>query len=224
MLHCFGMKTFYFVRHGESESNVSRVLVGSSTPLTKKGVEQSTFLAKRFETIPIELVVASPWKRTKQTAEIFNTELKKPIEYSDLLVEQRYPAEIYGLHIDDPELKRIMRLWYENTHTRGWHHSDEESAYDLRQRAERALMYLLSLPYDKIAVISHGRFLRTLLASIMHGEKLEAHMLVSILQTLHTSNTGITLATHDGNRWALWTWNDHAHLGEVVHPHGKLSY
>ncbi len=103
------MKRFYFVRHGESESNSSGIYMGAEGKLTQKGIEQSTFLAQRFQSIPIDSIIVSPFVRTKETAIIFNKLLNKPSTYSDLFIEQKRPSEIKGLHREDPKRKKNRR-------------------------------------------------------------------------------------------------------------------
>ena len=60
------MKTFYFVRHGESETNVKRVYDGPEPKLTPRGEKQSQFLAKRFKTIEIDGIAASPYSSARR--------------------------------------------------------------------------------------------------------------------------------------------------------------
>ena len=60
----------YFVRHGESEGNVSKIYQHNETALTPQGEKQARTLAKRFLHIPIDLIISSDLKRAKQTSEI----------------------------------------------------------------------------------------------------------------------------------------------------------
>lgn len=64
------MKTIYFVRHGECESNVKRLIAGSSddSPLTPKGYEQAQDAATELQGKQIDLIVSSPLIRALETA------------------------------------------------------------------------------------------------------------------------------------------------------------
>lgn len=65
-------KTFYFVRHGESEHNRRGVIAGSQTdsPLTEKGSKQGLGLKDKLLAVGIKHVVSSPMLRAKSTSEL----------------------------------------------------------------------------------------------------------------------------------------------------------
>ncbi len=67
------MNKFYMVRHGEAESNVLGIL--SSNPktnhhLTEKGRMQAKDIAKEIDGMKIDIIYASPFVRTTETAQI----------------------------------------------------------------------------------------------------------------------------------------------------------
>lgn len=89
------MKHIYYVRHGETESNVAMVFSGSGndTVLTETGKKQAKMAGEALRGKGIEIIIASPMKRTKQTAEIIAKQIKFPtekIKYDDLLVERGF--------------------------------------------------------------------------------------------------------------------------------------
>jgi probable phosphoglycerate mutase len=66
---------FYFVRHGESEANVSKQFSNKMHelhPLTARGREQAEKLAGTLRAIKFNAIYASPLLRARQTAEIVN--------------------------------------------------------------------------------------------------------------------------------------------------------
>jgi probable phosphoglycerate mutase len=81
----------YFIRHGESESNVKRVFAGQKddTPLTEKGMGQAKETAKHLKSLNIfvDRIVASPLKRTLKTAQIIADELG--FDISKILIDKR---------------------------------------------------------------------------------------------------------------------------------------
>jgi probable phosphoglycerate mutase len=93
-----GKKIIYFVRHGETENNAKGIRQGPDGGLSPNGKMQALETALRFPKNKgrPEVIIASPYERTKQTAEIIARELKMPVEYSDLLVERKNPSEIVG--------------------------------------------------------------------------------------------------------------------------------
>ena len=89
-------------------------------------------------------------------------------------------------------------------------------AADLKMRGEKALAFLLSRQGNHIAVITHGKFMRMLTSLMVYGDKLTSQAFEPFFHTFVTSNTGITLCLHDEKSWKIRSWNDHAHLGEIV--------
>lgn len=63
---------FYFVRHGESETNVHGIFSnrGYQHPLTKKGIQQAQELVRQLAGASINRIYTSPIMRAVQTAEI----------------------------------------------------------------------------------------------------------------------------------------------------------
>ena len=86
-------KLIYFVRHGETKSNATGVRQGEEGSLTEKGREQALATAKRFPTHKgrPQIIISSPYERTKETAEIIAKYLDIKIKYSDLLKERKNP-------------------------------------------------------------------------------------------------------------------------------------
>ena len=208
------MKTIYFVRHGESEGNAGPFLASPTSPLTEKGIQQAKFIANRAKKLPFELIISSAMTRAKETAEEISKETEKPIEYSDLFAERRRPTEIYGKPKDDPRVLQICQSVIDNFHISDYHFSNEENFTDLKERAEKALDHLLNRPEEKILVVTHGFFMRIVVAYIIFGEVLTSYECERCIEKFYTENTGITVISYDNkNEWRLGTWNDHAHLG-----------
>jgi len=213
----------YFVRHGESEGNALGKRQGPASKLTEKGVKQAEIVAKRVKKIEFEHILSSTMERAKQTAEIINSAVDKPITFSDLFRERKNPSEFIG---QAPNSSDVMRIYEEmNSHNDepDWHYSDEENFYDLKRRGLEALEYLKSLPHESVLVVTHGVFMRMLVAVAVYGDKLNFGIYWPMVMSLKTLNTGITVLETKNLQespvsqpeWALVTWNDHAHLGEI---------
>jgi len=96
-----------------------------------------------------------------------------------------------------------------------WHHSDEESFNDSLARAHEALAYLESLDGDTV-VISHGHFIRLLVALVATSRKLDGATWQNMNGSFFSTNTGITTLTYneENKDWQILTFNDHAHFAE----------
>jgi len=84
------MKIF-FVRHGLAENNIGDTYRHEiNVSLTKHGMKQAKETGKALSKYgPFDLIISSPYLRTKQTAEIINKELNvKKIIYNDLIISQ----------------------------------------------------------------------------------------------------------------------------------------
>ncbi len=85
--------TIYLVRHGETEGNVRRIIMGhSDAPLTAAGKEQARAVAKVLEGNPIDAIYASDLGRAVETAQIIADKRQLPINTSLAIREKHYGA------------------------------------------------------------------------------------------------------------------------------------
>jgi len=207
------MKRIYLIRHGESEANHKGIKQDANDPLSERGREQARFLAHRVERLPIDVVIASPYARTRETAEIILEHLKKPIEWRDDIVEKGTPSEIVGLPYENAKVMEVLRLTLENHKNHDWRYSDEESFAEFRARAQSFLRHLESRTEDHILVVSHGAYLRMLLALLIFGNDATHEQFGKTFLLFRNENTGISVLGYTKEHgWLLQTWNDHAHL------------
>ena len=212
------MKTIYLVRHGESEINVSDVYVDDvSPPLTELGKEQSRFLAKRAKNLAFDVLIASPFERTKQTAEMIAAETGHGIEFSDLFVERMLPKTLIGRSKTDPEAKALAEAAFRSSEQEGEKIEGTESFSEIKERARKALAFLQGRSEENILVVGHGFFTRVLIAHMLYGERLSGQEFTPLVWGFRTKNTGISVLKYDPSdvhrTWWLLAWNDHAHLG-----------
>ena len=212
-------KTVYFVRHGESEGNISPVGNLNHSPLSEKGREQAEFLAKRCAGLSIQALITSTLERAEETGRIIASSLGIAAESSDLFVERRKPSEVFGQPQDSEHIHAIWRSLWDNFDKPGFRHSDEENFDDLKVRAKKALEYLMARPEGSILAVTHGIFLRIMAAYAVMGDELDGRECARFMSRLETGNTGLSVFRHDsedpfGRIWQISAWNDHAHLGE----------
>lgn len=205
----------YFVRHGESILNAVRRYQFNDTPLSELGRRQAQLLTKRLIHMPINVIIASPLLRAKETVEIINKKLKKSIRFTPLLYEVQRPSEIDGSYKDKPEIKKIMELIAQNFHKGTWRYSNEETFEDLRQRANKFLSYLVKQKEKNILIVSHGIIISIIIAVMIFGPEITSQELVKWQQFVgQPTNVGITLCEYTAKKgWKLVVWNDHSHFG-----------
>lgn len=79
------------VRHGQTDWNVERRVQGrTDVPLNQEGIKQAYVAKEKLKEEKIDLMVSSPLKRAKQTAEIINLERNAPIRLDKRLIEISY--------------------------------------------------------------------------------------------------------------------------------------
>ncbi len=203
----------YFVRHGESEGNVANIHQNAEVTLSEIGQSQAKMAGYRFKKIPVDVVIASDYVRTMQTAEIINHTLQRPMETSSLLREMRRPSEVVGKGIHDPYVTEIKQTIKDHRNEPEWHFSDEENFYDFKLRAKTCLHMLEDRSESHILCVTHGFFLCMIISIVVFEDDLTPTLFEKMYHQFHNSNTGITTCEHDENGWHLLTWNDHAHLG-----------
>ena len=78
----------YIARHGETAWNVeNRVSGRTDIPLTERGLEQAQLLAKNAMDKGIEVIIASPLLRARQTAQAVSDAIGVPVEIDERLIE-----------------------------------------------------------------------------------------------------------------------------------------
>lgn len=216
------MKKIYLVRHGESEANVEKRHGGPESPLTELGFKQAEDIAQRVSTFPIQKIISSTMTRAQQTAEVIGKKLKLSIETSDLFVEVRGPSELNNTSYLDPKAQETFKLLNEKYGEEGFRIGDGEVFEDHTKRAQGALQLLVQQEEEHIAVVTHGLFLRILMAHVLLGPTPTPREIQKIMWGMEVQNSGLTIVNyakpnHAGeiheHPWQIFVWNDHAHLG-----------
>jgi broad specificity phosphatase PhoE len=212
-------KTVYLVRHGQSEDNIAPVFQAFSSPLSTKGKGQAEKLASRIAHVDFEILISSTQDRARQTAGAIASKTHKPIELSDLFVERIKPKSIDGKPYDDTRASATWREWEKSLVTPGYKVEDGENYDSIIARADKALAYLQQRDETTFVVVSHGHFIRTLVARVLLGPELNNVSLRRFYDLISIENTGITVlhlreAFEEPACWRLWSLNDHAHFAE----------
>jgi probable phosphoglycerate mutase len=211
-------KVVYFVRHGQSADNVAPVFQSPDSPLNEKGIEQADRIAERVANLSFDTLIASPFRRAKETAEAVSRKTGKEPEFSELFVERIKPTTINGKPYDDEGANNAWRAWEKSLYTPGMRVEDGENFDDLIARADRALGFLKDRPEHSLVVVTHGYFLRTMVARVLLGDLLTGETHKHFQAHAAHENTGLTVFRYQASfeedpAWRLWIYNDHAHLG-----------
>ena len=212
-------KIVYFVRHGQSEDNIAPVFQATDSPLSIKGREQAKSIADRVSKLSFDILISSPLQRAKQTAEFISGATGKQPEFSDLFIERVKPTDVNGKSYEDKAASRLWRKWEKSLYTPGMRVADGENYDDLILRADKALALLKIRPERSIVVVTHGYFLRTIVARVILGDLLTGESFKGFQRVVSMENTGLTVlgyqpAFEEEPCWRLWIYNDHVHLAE----------
>jgi len=159
--------TIFFIRHGESESNIRGTVAGArdDCALTEKGIDDAHQAAKNLaglleeKDIKIDRVISSPLKRAKKTAEIIVKDALGGI----------------SVEIDEKFIERnVGKATGMKTGT--WHHleddpdSEIESKKDFVRRVGEAIDELrLRYPGENIVIVSHNGVYRAMMTHLSGG-------------------------------------------------------
>lgn len=208
-------KLIYFVRHGETILNAQNIRQGAEGGLTEQGKKQALETAKRFPKHKgkPQVIISSPFERTRETAEIIAKELSMQIEYSDLLKERRNPSEIIGKWGEDPKVKLIIDQMDKSFHEDNLRISDEENFVDLKERAKKLLKYIKTRREKRIIMITHGIFLKMVASYMLVGESLSASEYNKLSVYNPVNNASMAIVSYKSHwfkkdEWKILVWND----------------
>ncbi|MBN2306984.1 class I tRNA ligase family protein [Candidatus Peregrinibacteria bacterium] len=138
-----------FVRHGETDYNKDNRWQGSTdNELNKTGIKQAEELAKKLKGQKFDLIVSSPMKRAKKTAEIINNTLNTEMVFEEGLREQSF-GDWEG------RLEKDMEKEYETDmdHLRKMTAPNGESFDSVVKRVGRVLSKYRG---KKVLIVGHG--------------------------------------------------------------------
>jgi len=199
---------FTLLRHGESIGNAQSRWQGQSDyELTERGRAQARALNERWksEKAKFDLVIASPLRRARETAEIVAAALDLPTEI-DPIWQERDIGEMEGLTMEEVR-QRPQPSYVTPYHSIG---GDGEGDWELFLRAGKALHDLLRRPPGSYLIVSHGG----LLNQLMHAIVGIAHHADPGGVRFDFENTSFSQVTYypQKHRWGIEAVNDRAHL------------
>lgn len=196
----------YFVRHGQTRANKERLVVGQwDLPLNDLGKKQAlragSMLAKIEKKEKIDLIIASPLKRTRQTAKLVASKLKVKKIITDPNIMEKSEGHWEGSsywQIREKDPKNYYK-WLEDPFrikTPGG-----ESVVDLKRRVEKFRKMLLSKYRGKnIVVASHSGPIRMFALNILDTD-------VDKFWCLKVENGSITEVHLSKKHTTIWAIN-----------------
>ncbi|MBV8690439.1 MAG: histidine phosphatase family protein [Actinobacteria bacterium] len=187
------------IRHGQTAWSAEGRCTGrADIDLTEHGRAQAESLRPRLATRGFELVLVSPARRARQTAEL--AALNGP-----------YRVEELALEIDYGDFEGMAKQAVRRAHP-GWSvwsgpQPHGESIEDVGERADRVLERLAGVA-GEVAVVAHGVFLRVLAARWLDQAPTAGRWLAD-------GEASLSALHRDDGQPLIEVWNDRSHLLEL---------
>ncbi len=155
---------YFVMRHGETEHNVKSIWSVDSDdrdPLTKEGEREVLESSKKLKENKIDIIIASPYPRTQETAQIVaeNIGLSK----EDIVTDKRLGEWNVGEEFDGKPIDGFFDIRNKSEDRYAFKTSDGESYAEVMKRAGN-FFYDIEKKYSgkNILVVSHGGVARAL--------------------------------------------------------------
>lgn len=187
---------FIFVRHGESESNVAKVFGTAETVLTERGHKQAEDIVVSLAKEKIDIIVASPFERTVQTATPLAQKWGIEIILDDRVQEWNVGQYRGQSSISEEAIGDTKKAHLDRLHKRG---IDGECMEEVITRGEQFILDMQNrYPGKTIAFFSHNGFGKVFFSHIKNNPSLLTKRIhnCEIIPFYIDKNTGKELNLH----------------------------
>lgn len=156
-----GMK-IYYVRHGQTDLNLAKKMQGGGTEkeLNETGVSQAYNTKKELENVKYDLVICSPMKRAKQTAEIIKEGRDIPI-ITDERIRERKLGDYEGRDVTE-EMEN--NIW---DYKLNYNIPNGENLHDFEKRIDEFFDDIKEKYHDKsVLIVAHGGIAKVIKAHL----------------------------------------------------------
>ena len=152
----------YIIRHGQTDWNKKGKIQGKTDiELNEEGIEQAREATKKLENCDIDVIISSPLKRARKTAEIINETKNVPIIFKEELEERgfgEFEGKTQQEFQDEIWNSEILANYNLNKQYKG-----VETIQDLCDRVWNLIEDLKEEYYDKnILLVTHGGVTRAI--------------------------------------------------------------
>jgi len=168
--------TIYLVRHGETEWNKKRIIMGQSdSPLTETGIEQVKATAQELKHVDFAAIFSSDLLRAQRTAAIIKLERQLAVQTTKALRERTF-GHYEGMSVE--EFEKIFKDSFDKLKQLT---EKEQKAFKLDRDIEsdddvvgrmitRLREIAVAYPGKNVLVVSHGTSIRTFLLHIGYAK------------------------------------------------------
>lgn len=163
--------TLYLIRHGETILTPERRFSGAGPndpELTAEGLKQAAAVGQEVATYKPEVLIASPMKRTQQTAQAIAQATHLPIETDETWVELSF-GHWDGLTTEDvnEQFGDEYKNWLSST---SYAMPGGESINSLAARVEAGIAHVVdTFPGQRVAIVTHNLVIRQAIRLAMNA-------------------------------------------------------
>jgi len=208
----------YLIRHAESENNAKPEAERVEDPaITTRGHLQADCLGRWLQTLSIDCLLTSPFRRTLQTTRYATDRTGQSAEIWTDVFERGGCYRGWGNNIQggigcnrDQIIEHLPGAMVPaGIDTEGWWNGrppeSDAAALTRAQQVTQKFVDRFGNSNDSVVAIIHAEFKRHLLAEMLHGQ-------ADAEQFGPLCNVGITLLEHDARGWRLQWLNSVSHL------------
>ena len=186
--------TICIVRHGETDWNVQGRLQGQTDiPLNDSGKIQARKCGEFLSNDHWDVIISSPLKRAKETADIIGEFVDSPIIIKEEFIE-KYFGDAEGLSADEREAAFIDK-----------NYPNQENQENLRERLLKGLQDIVTeYPEKKVIVVAHGAVIHMILR-MMSNENI-------VSKQTRLSNACLSTIKYELHSWIIADFNQVNHL------------
>jgi probable phosphoglycerate mutase len=206
-------KTIYYVRHGESEVNLTKEFSYKllDYPLTKKGRLQAQQTAEYFRNKSIQCIFSSPLKRAMETAKIIAKQLNLKI----ILVENFREINVGSLEqngFSEENWKKYFEIkneWLKGNLKISF--PEGENYVQVLERMKKGFSKVLDYNYTDSIIVGHGGILVATIKDISTGFD------ITELSSGNCSITRLAIEQEKDLKIRVFSWSTTFHLsGEAA--------
>ncbi|EEI89767.1 phosphoglycerate mutase family protein [Sphingobacterium spiritivorum ATCC 33300] len=204
-------KTFYFIRHGQTDLNLKGIVQGRgvNSPLNDNGRKQADAFYKAYKDVPFDKVYTSTLLRTHQTVEPF---IEQGLDWEQLIGLDEISWGIYEGREQTPDImsgfEKVIQAW--RSGELDLNIEEGESPNQLVERQKEAIAYMLDQPEEKtILVCLHGRALRILMCVLTDTD-------VSMMDDFPHTNTALYIVEFENGKFNVIDYYNTKHLEEIA--------
>ncbi|MCR8636942.1 histidine phosphatase family protein [Paenibacillus radicis (ex Xue et al. 2023)] len=196
--------TFFLVRHAIKEKAIGDV------PITPKGILQAQSTAKHFYDLPITIILTSPLRRAKETAEYIALETKSTINEDSRLRERANWGDIPEQTFDE-----FVAMWERCTREPEYIPPIGDSAKQAGERLSSLLSELVKKhpPESNIVIVTHGGLITDFLVNTFPENQLNVwHPNFVAVQSELVPECSITTLIYENGNYKIEAFASIEHL------------